>query len=251
MKGKLALTIVAALSIMLLIISCRKPIEVELPPHKISYLPEITITIDGEEQRGPGLSSPDFREDFSIIMLEDISRDAYPHLRLREGFVLHLTRDPTFGASSIYLLAIHEASESGFVVEHLNHVHGGFLFAPIESAAAALEYVELMYGQTMQSAYDRDLTFIHSLDDFETELGRMKEIASHPDEVKMLGTPPTYVSRATEQGPGKYLVELVYKQEFFLQTIDYHPLWVYRNGGIEDKLGRPFVEGVEYMIIIE
>jgi len=214
------------------------------PPYEVSYAPEITISVEGNEKHVPGLIRGETQ--IPIRSFKIIDMDAYyPNLRLRDGFVLYdaVFGQPAGGDIPRNVVALHEASNLGFGVEPVNSTHGRFLFAPIENAAAALEYLEFIISEPSSSAYDRDYLFIHSLEEFEKILDRMKVegvtdelMRTSRDTGEKLPIPPTNVSVATEQTPGKYLVELVYKSSLGpREAIEYYAWWVYSDGSFEES----------------
>ena len=254
-KGNFALTIFITLFITILISGCRKPVEVELPPHEFSYVPEITENVGEEEMHFPRLSSPSLEEDAHIMILNKIGVDEYPHLSLREGFILYRTRIAEFGSPVFFVVAVHEASQKGFAVEYLNDVHGKFLFATIESADDALEYAKFMTYETVTSGQERwGLTFIDSQDDFERAFREIEEeVAAASISTKdVMHTPrPTTMSRVADSGPNWYFVELLYEYKCPWHWIDYYAIFVTDDGDLTIKQRYPYISGVPCGVIIE
>lgn len=227
---KRAVAPIALIALFIVMLSGCFARPVELPSHEVSYTPR---HLKGEWGK------------LRILQLESIDLNAYPHLRLKEGFALHRAIYDYHGADVRgFLVAVHEASERGFAVEPLSGVHGKFLFAPIESTAEALDYVKLMVHETPETLYLREHTYIHSPHDSETVLSALTEAASaFGRPLEMLETPPTNVTRVTEQSSGKYLVELVYRKYTYDQRIEYLACLVYSDGSLEFQESYVFIVG--------
>jgi len=101
MKYRIA-AIALAVCLSVPLIGCVPPqVEVELPPHKISY----------ESGR---LKSDEGR--VRILELQTIDMTAYPHLKLRDGFTLRRAIcERQGGDQQGYAVAIHQASNAGRV----------------------------------------------------------------------------------------------------------------------------------------
>ena len=214
---------------MVMLQSCGPKVSpVELPSHQVGYAQGFLWSDEGKTR---------------IISLENIDLSPYPHLKPKEGFVLRWAAYEFAGGDVLgFVVAIHQASDAGFAVEPLNGMQGAFLFAPIESDVAALEYVQFMAHETPESGYERDHAYIRSQADFEEALSQMREVASN-DAVKILDTPPTNITRVTGQGNGSYLVELVYKCELYKQRLEYLSCLVDSDGNLGLQERYVFIEG--------
>jgi hypothetical protein len=201
--------------------SCEKA-DTDFPPHEISY--------EAGHLKGEGGT-------VSVLKLDDIDLSAYPHLALKEGFTLHRAIYKLSGGDMMgYIVAVRTASNRGFAVELLNGAQGKFLFAPIKTSAGALEYAEFMVHETPESTYFREHAYIKNQHDFDQALSDLKDYS-------IIRTPPTQITRVTEQSDGSYLVELVYRCELYQRRIEYRAILVYGDGSIEMKEGYVFVEG--------
>lgn len=194
------------------------------PPHSISYILGCVT----------GAGFPRI-----VRQTEAIDLAAYPNLKLRDGFLLkRAVCNLAGGDVQGYVMAVRKSTGKGFAVEPMNSAQGKFLFAPIKSAAAALEYVEFMTHETPYSVYGREHEYILSADDFEKSLSTMKGMGK----VETIKTPPTDITRITEQSGG-YLVELVYSCMLYTHRIEYLACWVHGDGSLELKEGYVFVKG--------
>ena len=100
MKRRVVLIVLIALFIVALIGCLPRPVQVELPPHQLSYTPGCL--------KGEGVK-------LRILELQNIDLDVCPHLRVREGFTLHRAIYAYSGGDVIgFLVAVHEASKTGF-----------------------------------------------------------------------------------------------------------------------------------------
>ena len=177
-----------------------------------------------------------------VLSWEDIDMPYYPHLKLIEGFTLRRAIYQLNGGDAQgYLVAIYQASGTGFKVEPLNGIQGDFLFGPIKSPQQALEYVELMIHETPMNTYDREHVYINNPDEFQQAMHKLDENAESfkDSKVESIKTPPTNVTRVTVQGDDKYLVELVYRCELYNQRIEYAACVVGSDGSL--KLGERYV----------
>jgi len=227
MKYRIAAAVFAVcLSVPL--IGCRPPqVEVELPSHSISYQGKY---LKGDEGR------------IRILQMEPIDMTAYPHLKLREGFTLQRAIcERQGGDQQGYVVAIYDASHTGFALELVDGVQGaqgGFLFAPIENADQAREYVEFMVHETPVSIYDREHQSIYTQAGFEEALSQLGGANA-----TTLESPPTQITRVSDMGDGAYLVELVYKCELYRMRLEYLGCVVLRDGTLDLRERSVFIEG--------
>jgi hypothetical protein len=204
---------------------------VTFPAHKITYA---SGHLKGEKGEIPVLKTAGFN--LSI----------YPKLNIRKGFALQEIVYGRGGGELLrYLVAIHLASQEGFVLEPGNGIQGGFLFAPIENATQAFEYVKLMVHATPVSMYGRFYTYISSDLDFDRVLNQLRELSKKDPRstLETANTPPTKATRSTRQPDGKYLVELVLKGEIPRQSIQYLAYLVGSDGRLELKESFVLIEG--------
>lgn len=197
--------------------------EPYFPPHQISYEPGRLKIEDGDTMH--------------ILLMEDISLSGYPHLQLRQGLTLkRAVLDRSGGDYIGHVVAIADNSSKGFVVETMDGKQGGFLFAPLTSNDAVLEYVEFMFHEPPVSEYDREHRYITSQDGF-------NEALAHFGKYTFTKTPPVSFTRITGPDGGRYLVELVYRSELYVERITYMACYVTIDGDTEYKDGYIFVEG--------
>jgi hypothetical protein len=228
MKYRIAV-IAIAVCLSVPLIGCVPPqVEVELPPHKISYQGKY---LKGDEGR------------VRILEMETIDMAAYPHLKLRDGFTLRRAICQRQGGDQQgYAVAIHDASNRGFALELVDGVQGaqgGFLFAPIESADQAREYAEFMVHETGVSIYDREHQSIYTQAEFEAALSQLDGAEAKTREI-----PPTQVTRVRDMGNGAYIVELVYGCELYVRRLEYLCCVVLRDGTLDLRERSVFIEGV-------
>jgi len=233
MKYRIAVIAIAAcLSVPL--IGCLPPqVEVELPPHEISYQDG---HLEGDEGR------------VSILKLQTIDMTAYAHLKLRDGFTLRRAIYRRQGGDQQgYAVAIHDASNRGFALKLVDGVQGAqgeFLFAPIESSEQAREYAEFMVHETSVSIYDREHQSIYTQAEFEAALSQLGGAKAETREI-----PPTQVTRVREVGNGAYLVELVYKCDLYIRRLEYLCCVVLRDGTLDLRERIVFIEGGPGMML--
>jgi len=196
--------------------------EPYFPPHRICYEPG-WLNIEGDIIR--------------VQILEDISMRGYPHLRLRQGFTLKRAIAELSGGDGIgNVVAVADNSSRGFGIETMDSNQGKFLFAPLTSTDAMLEYVEFMFHEPPVSEYDREHRYITSQEDYDDAL-------MHYGKYTINKTPPISFTRITETVDGRHLVELVYRSELYVQRLTYTSCYVTRDGDIEFKDSYIFVEG--------
>ncbi len=204
---------------------CAPPVPpVELPEHSISYQGNY---LKGNEGR------------FRILEIEVIDMAIYPHLKIKDGFILQRAICGRQGGDQQgYAVAIHQASNTGFGIEHIDGAQGGFLFGPIESVDQAREYAEFMVHETAMSIYDREHQSIYTQADFENALSQLDRAR-----IKTIKTPPTNITRVRDIGEGYYLVELVYACELYVRRVEYLGCVVCRDGFIDLQENYVFIEG--------
>jgi hypothetical protein len=198
--------------------------ELNFPPHTISYWRGLLI--GGSCYPPPSYSEMDLHD--------------YPHLYLRDGFILkNRVQSSLIPQRDVSVIAVHEPSQTGFGIEPLNVDHGIFLFAPISSPDAAQEYAEFMMVETQKSFYDREHITIHSQDEYENVIRSYEKQGRK----EILRTPPTNVTRVTQQADGSYFVELVYHHKWKTRRMEYLSGTVYTNGSFELKERYIFING--------
>ncbi|MBM3175136.1 MAG: hypothetical protein FJZ93_05335 [Chloroflexi bacterium] len=198
------------------------PIGVELPPYETAYASGRLYYEDGK------------RED---VRLEDLDMAYYPHLNIkRDDFILKRAIFYSVPPHQAGIVALHQASQTGFIIEKANDVHGKFLFAPIESAEAALEYAKFMIHTVSHQRYCR---YLYSPADFERAVNQMKKAGT----VETIKTPPTTVTRVTEEGNGQYLVEFVSFCAGYGLGMEYSACRVSSDGGLELLDNFVFIKG--------
>jgi hypothetical protein len=227
MKYRIAVIAIAVCLSVPLLGCAPPPIEVELPSHSISYQGKY---LKGDEGR------------IRILQMEPIDMTAYPHLKLRDGFTLQRAICLRQGGDlQGYVVAIYDASHTGFALELVDGVQdaqGGFLFAPIESADQAREYVEFMVHETPVSIYDREHQSIYTQAEFEEALSQLGGANA-----TTLEAPPTQVTGVSDIGDGAYMVELVYKCELYRMRLEYLGCVVLRDGTLDLRERSVFIEG--------
>lgn len=227
MKCKIAAAVFAVCLTVPFIGCAPPPVDVELPAHSISYQGKY---LKGDEGR------------IRILEMETIDMTAYPHLNLRDGFTLQRAICARQGGDlQGYVVAIYDASHTGFALELVDGVQGaqgGFLFAPIENADQAREYVEFMVHETPVSIYDREHRSIYTQAEFEEALSQLGGANATTLEV-----PPTQITRVSDMGDGAYLVELVYKFELYTTRLEYLGCVVLRDGTLDLRERSVFIEG--------
>jgi len=194
----------------------------EFPPHKNSY--------------ALGFLTGDVGI-VHVQQMDNIDLSKYPHLKLRQSFTLKRAVERFMGGDTIgYVTAIIAPTGCGFAVEDMDGIQGGFLFAPIESAEAALEYTEFMFHETSFSDYGREHFDIDSQQDLDAALSMWKDY-------EVLKTPPTNITRVTQQSDGRYLVELVFRCYLGKQRIEYMSCLVGSDGSLEPLEYYMYIEG--------
>jgi hypothetical protein len=122
-------------------------------------------------------------------------------------------------------------------MDGVQSAQGGFLFAPIENADQAREYVEFMVHETPVSIYDREHQSIYTQAGFEEALSQLGGANAETLEV-----PPTQVTRVSDIGDGAYLVELVYKCELYIMRLEYLCCVVLSDGTLDLRERSVFIE---------
>ncbi len=194
----------------------------EFPPHKNSY--------------ALGFLTGDVGIVY-VRQMDNIDLSKYPHLRLRQGITLRRAVERFMGGDTIgYVTAIDAPTGRGFAVEDMDGVQGGFLFAPLKSAEEALEYTQFMFHEPSSSDYGREHFDINSQQDLDAALSKWKEY-------QVLKTPPSNVTRVTQQSDGRYLVELVFRVYLGRQRIEYMSCLAGTDGSLEPLDYYKFIEG--------
>jgi len=196
--------------------------EPYFPPHRICYEPG-WLNVEGDIMR--------------VRILEDISMRGYPHLKLRQGFTLKRAIVELSGGDGIgHVVAVADNSSRGFAIETMDSNQGKFLFAPLTTTDAMLEYVEFMYHEPPVSEYEREHRYILSQADYDNTLAHFEKYTIH-------AAPPVNFTRITATDSGHYLVELVYSSELYVHRVTYASFNVTREGDIEFIDSYNFVEG--------
>ena len=211
-----------ALACLLSVLPAGCSMGAEFPPHKNSY--------------ALGFLTGDAGIVY-VRQMDNLDLSKYPHLRLRQGFTLKRAVERFVGGDTIgYVTAIDSPTGRGFAVEDMDGVQGSFLFAPLKSAEEALEYTQFMFHEPSSSDYGREHFDINSRQDLDAALNKWNDY-------KILKTPPTEVTRVTQQSDGKYLVELVFSCYLGTQRIEYMSCVVGSDGGLEPVEYYKFIEG--------
>jgi hypothetical protein len=214
-----------ALFILVILACCGcgpRPADMGFPPYLTSYN---SGWLHGEE----GFTK--------VREMSDIDMSPYPHLKVKDGFSLKRAVTDYIGGDQIScVVALHNDSNLGFVVEPLDGIQGEYLFAPLKDPDEILEYTEFMTHETPESDYNREHKYIYSQTEYDNALQQLKKYT-------VLRDPPTTFTRVTEQKDGSYLVELVYSCSLYQQRIEYVACIVNKKGGIILKDYFTFVQG--------
>jgi hypothetical protein len=179
----------------------------------------------------------------------DVEMERFPDLSAREGYELKRVVTGSAGGDLIQMIvAVHAKEDRGFGIQHMNWEHGAFVFAPIESADEALQYMQFMVHETGAGFYDREYEEIVNIEKYNEVIERMQDRANElGKELEFLADPPTNVSRVRTDSA--YEVERVFFKASEWERIIYSDAIVNHDGMVEIKDEYEFVRGAAGFLV--